>query len=161
MAQRSGYEFPLLREVIDTNQAQLESVVEKIGRAAGCPLAQATVAVWGLSFKAGTDDRRRSPAVDIVAQLVDAGAQVRAYDPSVTGPVPDLPDTVVIAADPYDACAGSEVVAVLTDWDEFAKVDLDRIRETMAVARMVDARNLFDARTMRDAGFEYVGLGNP
>lgn len=161
MAQRSGYEFPLLREVIDTNEAQLASVVEKIGRAAGGSLAQATVAVWGLSFKAGTDDRRRSPAIDIVARLVDAGAQVRAYDPSVSGPVPDLPDAVVVAGDPCDACVGAEVVAVLTDWEELTKVDLDQVRETMATARMVDARNLFDSGTVRDAGFEYVGLGNP
>ena len=119
------------------------------------------MAVWGLSFKAGTDDRLGSPAIDIVARLVDAGAQVQAYDPSACGPVPDLPDTVVIAGDPYDACVGAEVVAVLTDWEELTKVDLDQVRETMAVARMVDARNLFDSGTVRDAGFEYVGLGNP
>lgn len=120
------------------------------------------MAVWGLSFKAGTDDRRGSLATDIVARLVDAGdTRVRAYDPTVSSPVPDLPDTVVVAGDPYDACVGAEVVAVLTDWDELTKVDLHQIRETMATARMVDARNLFDSGTVRDADFDYVGLGNP
>lgn len=161
MAERAGYEFPLLREVIDTNDAQLRSVVEKISRAAGRPLAQAAVGVWGLSFKAGTDDRRRSPAVDIVRLLVDGGAQVRAYDPSISGPVPDVPAGVTVVADPYQACAGADVLAVLTDWDEFTKVDLARIHQTMATPRMVDGRNLFDPQTLRDEGFEYVGLGNP
>lgn len=161
MAQRSDYEVPLLREFIDTNQAQLASVVEQIGRATCRPLTQATIAVWGLSFKTATDDRRRSLAVDIVAQLLDAGAQVRAYDTSVSAPASELPETVVIGADPYDACTGSEVVAVLTDWEEFTKVDLERVRETMTVARMVDARNLFDPRSLGDVGFQYVNLGNP
>lgn len=161
MAQRSGYEFPLLREVIDTNEAQLESMVTKITRAAARPLGQATVAIWGLSFKAGTDDRRRSPAVDIVTRLVASGARVQAYDPSVTAPAPDLPEAVVICPDAYEACAGADVLAVLTDWEELTKLDLDRVHEVMAAPRVVDGRNLFDARSMRDAGFEYVGLGNP
>lgn len=111
-------------------------------------------------MKAGTDDRCRCSAMDIVAQLVVAGAQVRAYDPSVSGPVRDLPDIVVFAGDPYNGCVGAEVVAVVNVWEEFTMVGLDQVRETTAVARMLEAGYLFDSGTVRDAGFEYVSLGN-
>jgi UDPglucose 6-dehydrogenase len=161
MAERAGYEFPLLREVIDTNEAQLQSVVDKIATAVASEPLDAVVATWGLSFKAGTDDRRRSPAIDIIRRLVILGRKVRAYDPLVDGPVPELPDEVEIVTDPYEACEGASVLAVLTDWDTLTKLDLTRVRARMANARMVDARNLFDASSARDHGFEYVGLGNP
>ena len=161
MAERGGYEFPLLREVIETNEAQLQSVVDKILRAAGPDPATTTVAVWGLSFKAGTDDRRRSPAIEIVQRLERRGARVRAHDPAVTGPVPELTGTVEVLADPYEACQGASVLAVLTDWESFTKLDMSRVRDVMAAPRVIDARNLFDARSMRDLGFEFVGLGNP
>ncbi|HZU78840.1 MAG TPA: UDP-glucose/GDP-mannose dehydrogenase family protein [Acidimicrobiales bacterium] len=161
MAERSGYEFPLLREVIETNEAQLQSVVDKIRLVAGRPLADANVAVWGLSFKAGTDDRRRSPAVEIVQRLVASGAQVRVYDPSVTGPAPDIPEEVELLGDAYLACKGADVVAVLTDWEVFTRLDLARVRQLMTSARMVDARNHLDPAAVRAAGFDYLGLGNP
>ena len=161
MAQRAGYEFPLLREVIDTNDAQLASVVDKVAGAAAMPLHEATIGVWGLSFKAGTDDRRRSPAVDIVNELRQRGATVRAYDPAATGPVPEVDGEVVVCGDPYDAAAGADVVAVLTDWEEFTKIDLDRLRAAVGSPRIVDARNCLDATALRAAGFDYIGLGNP
>ena len=122
---------------------------------------EATVGVWGLSFKAGTDDRRRSPAVDIVNQLRQRGATVRAYDPAVTGPVPEVDGDVVVCADPYDAATGADVVAVFTDWEELTKIDVGRLRSAVAAPRIVDARNCLDAASLRDAGFDYVGLGNP
>src|SRR5579872_2354825 len=116
MAERAGYEFPLLREVIQTNEAQLQSVVDKVLRDAEAEPTATTVAVWGLTFKAGTDDRRRSPAVEIVQRLVRRGVRVRAYDPAVTGAVPEFDGGVEIVLDPYEACKGAAVVAVLTDW---------------------------------------------
>ncbi len=162
MAERAGYEFPLLRQVIETNEAQLQSVVDKITTALGGDVDGAHVATWGLSFKAGTDDRRRSPAVDIIGRLVAGGVKIRAYDPLVAGgPLPELPREVEVVGDPYDACEGASVLAVLTDWEVLTKLDLARVRQLMAAPRIVDARNLFDASTARDHGFEYVGLGNP
>ncbi|HZU79692.1 MAG TPA: UDP-glucose/GDP-mannose dehydrogenase family protein [Acidimicrobiales bacterium] len=161
MSERSGYEFPLLREVIETNDAQLQSIVDKIRLAAGRPLAEVTVGVWGLAFKAGTDDRRRSPAIDIVQRLLAAGAQIRAHDPAISGSVPELPDDVEIVGDAYLACKGADVVALLTDWDEYKGVDLARVKKLMASPKIVDARNLLDPDALRSAGFDYVGLGNP
>jgi len=161
MTERAGYEFPLLREVIETNEAQLRGVVDKILSAGAADPGAGPVAAWGLSFKAGTDDRRRSPAIEIVQRLVARGVRVRAHDPSVTGAVPELPSPVEVLADPYDACEGASVLAVLTDWESFTKLDLGRVRDVMATARVVDARNLFDPRSLRELGFEYVGIGNP
>ena len=160
MSERAGYEFPLLREVIQTNEAQLQSVVDKVLRAAGADPTAITVAVWGLTFKAGTDDRRRSPAVQIVQRLARRGVRVRAYDPAVAGPVPEFDGDVEVVLDPYEACKGAAVLAVLTDWPSFTELDLVKAREGMSTARMVDARNLFDPETTRQAGFEYIGLGN-
>ncbi len=160
MSERAGYEFPLLREVIETNETQLQSVVDKVLRAAGPDPTSAVVAIWGLSFKAGTDDTRRSPAVEIAQRLARRGVQVRAYDPAVTGPVPELRGDVDVVGDPYEACSDASVLAVLTDWAEFTDLDLSKTREVMAAPRMVDARNLFDAASTRALGFEYVGVGN-
>lgn len=160
MSERAGYEFPLLREVIQTNEAQLQSVVDKVLRAAGADPATSMVAVWGLTFKAGTDDRRRSPSVEVVQRLTRRGVRVRAFDPAVAGPVAEFDGDVEVVLDPYEACDGAAVLAVLTDWPAFTELDLAKAREVMSTARMVDARNLFDPETTRKLGFEYVGLGN-
>lgn len=160
MAERHGYEFPLLREVIETNEAQLQSVVDKIRVIAGRPLHDVTVGVWGLAFKAGTDDRRRSPAIDIVHRLLAQGAKVRAHDPAVVGPIPELAGTVEIVPDAYFACKEADVLAIMTDWDLYKTIDLARVRTLMASPRIVDARNLLDPAQVRVAGFDYVGLGN-
>ena len=161
MSQRAGYDFPLLREVIETNEAQLQSVVEKIVRAGGTDLPAHPVAVWGLSFKAGTDDRRRSPAVEIVQRLLQRRLRVRAHDPAVEGPVPEFAEGADLFDDPYTACEGAGVLAVLTDWESFTKLDLGRVRQAMRTPRIVDARNLLDPAAARAQGFEYVGIGNP
>jgi UDPglucose 6-dehydrogenase len=161
MAQQGGYEFPLLREVIDTNEEQVASIVTKMRTAVGGGLAAAEVATWGLSFKSGTDDRRHSPAIDVINRLVAEGAHIRAFDPTVTGPVSELPENVEICADAYTACKGAAAVAVLTEWEDFKALDLRKVSAEMAQPRMVDARNLFDPSVVRRAGFLYIGLGLP
>ena len=119
------------------------------------------MATWGLSFKSGTDDRRHSPAIDVISRLVAEGAHIRAFDPTVTGPVAELPENVEICADAYTACKGAAAVAVLTEWEDFKALDLRKVGAEMAQPRMVDARNLFDPSVVRRAGFLYIGLGMP
>ncbi len=155
IAAEGGYDFDLLKGVISVNEQQLRRVVDKIERAAGGSLAGVRVAVWGLTFKAGTDDLRDSPSIAICGQLVAKGAKLRAYDP--TGPT-GL-QGIDLAADPYDACDGAEVLAVLTEWDEFRWVDLDRLATLMEVQTIVDARNLLDRSAAARAGFRYQGIG--
>jgi UDPglucose 6-dehydrogenase len=155
----AGYDFRLLAAVADVNQLQYQRVVDKIRGALGGELRGAQVGLWGLTFKANTDDVRDSPALAVASSLTAEGAGVRAYDPvageQARARVPDLE----VVPDPYDACAGADVVAVLTEWDEFRWLDFARVSEIMRTRRIVDARNLLDPAAMRKRGFSYQGLG--
>ncbi len=165
IAESVGYDFALLRAAIAANEEARERVVRKVEEAAGGDLSGRTVGVWGLTFKAGTDDRRMSPAVDVTRRLADLGVSVRAYDPTVPpGPVPtDLADLegMVLCADAYDACRGASAVALLTEWDEFRGLDFAKVADLMASPALVDARNLLDPAALRRAGFSYSGVGRP
>jgi UDPglucose 6-dehydrogenase len=159
IAEQAGYDFSLLRSVIETNEAQLASVVDKISDAAGGDLQGAVVAVWGLTFKARTDDRRDSPAVDVVRRLVAHGASIRAYDPTVHGPVPELPERVETFADAYAACEGAAALAVMTEWEELRWLDFAKVHDVLARPAVVDTRNLLDPAQMKRLGFRYTGMG--
>jgi UDPglucose 6-dehydrogenase len=159
IAEQAGYDFSLLRSVIETNESQLQSVVAKITAAAGRKLDGAVVAVWGLTFKARTDDRRDSPSIDVIRRLVRQGATVQAFDPTVSGPVPELPDGVDITPDAYTACDGAVALAVMTEWDELRWLDFEKVRACLAHPAVVDARNLLDPSQMRRLGFEYSAIG--
>jgi UDPglucose 6-dehydrogenase len=200
-AELAGYDFSLLRGVIEVNRAQRDRVVAKIKAECPAGLSGARVAVWGLTFKANTDDLRESPALLVVARLLEEGALVAAYDPVAGERAPaalavrrevvltDAPAEIVlaspggravasppapppppapsslplerffIAADPYEACRGATVLAVLTEWDEFRWLDFERIRGLMGHPAVVDARNLLDPQVLRRRGFRYLGIG--
>ena len=151
----AGYDFSLLKGVISVNAEQYERVVAKIQRHAGGDLRDVPVAVWGLTFKARTDDMRDSPSIEICRRLAARGAQLKAYDPTVTADLPGL----TVTKDPYGACEGARVLAVLTEWDEFRWLDFRKIKDLMAEPRVVDARNLLDPAAMRRWGFTYEGIG--
>jgi UDPglucose 6-dehydrogenase len=144
----------------------------------GGDLAGAVIAVWGLTFKAGTDDLRNSPSVEIIKRLVAEGATVQAFDPTVKipsgkssapveelsrseagGTVATLDDSVRAFSDAYAACEGASAVVVLTEWDEFRWLDFSRVRERLAAPVVVDARNLLDPAQLRRIGFDYTGIG--
>ncbi|MCA1845976.1 MAG: UDP-glucose/GDP-mannose dehydrogenase family protein [Actinobacteria bacterium] len=188
VAHHAGFDFSLLRQVDQVNRAQHEHVVGKIGAAAG-RLDGSRVAVWGLTFKADTDDLRASPALTIVERLLQEGAEVVGYDPVadrelahalVTRRGVLLPATTsgrpeagisspaastwadarfASADDPYEACQGASVLAVLTEWTQFRALDFERVKVAMAAPVIVDARNLLDRDALRQLGFEYWGLG--
>ena len=156
----AGYTFDLLRSAVEVNRRQRTRVVDKIRDAHGGPLAAVRVALWGLTFKANTDDTRFSPAVDIARLLAHEGAVVCAFDPAASSSVrTELRDLVEIASDAYEAARGADVLAVVTEWDEFRNVDLARVASMMAKPRIVDARNVLDPKSAREAGFEYHGIG--
>lgn len=151
----AGYDFDLLRGVIAVNAEQHARVVAKVTDLAGGSLEGAAVAAWGLTFKARTDDRRDSPAVEIIRLLREAGASVRAYDPTVRQPL----EGMEVCADPYAACQGASVLVVLTEWDELRWLDFAKVAAAMAAPCVVDARNLLEPAAMRLAGFRYQGIG--
>jgi UDPglucose 6-dehydrogenase len=200
-AEEAGYHFGLLRGVVEVNREQHERVLAKIHRAAG-RLDGNRVAVWGLTFKANTDDLRDSPALAVVERLLEEGALVAAYDPVAGARAPavlaararreivlsDVPvaglasggglaarpagpagapgqggrlplERLFVASDPYEACRGAAVLAVLTEWDEFRWLDFDRVRQLLAMPAVVDARNLLDPLSLRRRGFRYQGVG--
>jgi UDPglucose 6-dehydrogenase len=158
IAEDAGYDFSLLRGVVAVNEQQRTRVVRKVRAAARVDtLEGVTVAVWGLTFKAGTDDRRDSPAVVIGERLAAEGAIVRAYDPTV--PPGTAVGPFVVCADPYDAATGAAAVVVLTEWDEFRWVDADKVGAAVANRALVDARNIVDRVAFRAAGFTVEGIG--
>ena len=163
IAEDAGYDFELLKGVIAVNDQQFRLLVERIATLAGGSLDQVVVAVWGLTFKAGTDDLRDSPAISVISRLRDSGAAIQGYDPTVTqakGLPPHLSHLdIEICDDPYAACAGASVLAVLTEWDEFRWLDFDKVAAAMAAPVILDARNLLDPASLRRRGFAYQGMG--
>jgi UDPglucose 6-dehydrogenase len=117
------------------------------------------IAVWGLSFKEGTDDLRDSPAVQVVEMLVERGAVVRAHDPAALANAASRLPGIVLRDDLYDAAAGADAVALCTPWREYGLVDFDRLKQVMRGDLLLDGRNMLDAARVEAAGLRYVGIG--
>jgi UDPglucose 6-dehydrogenase len=158
IAEDAGYDFGLLKGVITVNDQQYGRIVEKIRLAAGGSLAGKIIAAWGLTFKALTDDLRDSPAVEIVSRLIAAGAEVTFFDPTQAIAPAGL-EKMKIAATPLEACNGADVIAVLTEWDEFRQISPNDAAGLVRAKKIVDARNLLDKSEWLRAGFEYQGIG--
>jgi UDPglucose 6-dehydrogenase len=159
IAEDADYSFDLLKGVITVNDQQLDRVADKIRLAAGGNLSGKVVAVWGLTFKAGTDDLRDSPAIAIIERLMKLGARVQAYDPTVNVVRPGIPNNLEIAASSNEATSRADVLAVLTEWDEFKWISPSTIAAEMTGKQVVDARNLLDRKDWERAGFTYQGIG--
>ncbi len=160
IAEDGGYDFTLLRGVIEVNDEQFDRVAQKIIDAGGG--GQVQIGALGLTFKAGTDDVRESPSIEIIRRLVAKGCSIRGYDPAVTELPADVMeglDTLEVVDDPYAAAEGASVLVVLTEWDDFKWLDLDKLGEVMATKNIVDARNILDRGACRRAGFSYAGIG--
>ncbi len=155
VAQDAGYDFQLLKSVIEADHAQRRRVAEKVRQAAGGGLHRRRVAMWGVAFKAGTDDVRESPALRIARFLQADGAEVVAYDPEAAS------DELIMAPDPLAAVSEADVLLVTTEWPEFLTVDMADVAKLMKGHRVVDARNLLDPKAVRAAGLDYWGLGRP
>jgi UDPglucose 6-dehydrogenase len=115
--------------------------------------------VWGLTFKANTDDLRESPSLVVIENLLERGAVIRAWDPTVEVSRPPIPDDVIVCADPYVACMDADAVVVLTEWPELEGIDAAKVAELVRRRAVVDARHILDRNTWRQAGFDYQGIG--
>jgi UDPglucose 6-dehydrogenase len=161
IAKEAGYDFSLLAGAIASNDEQLARVVAKVEHLCGGSLGGATVGVWGLTFKANTDDRRDSPSLQVTRRLAELGATVQAFDPTVDAeaePADDLRG-LQLRGDPYEAAAGARALVVLTEWDEFRWLDFSHLLGVMTEPNIVDARNLLDPAAVRRIGFRYTGIG--
>jgi UDPglucose 6-dehydrogenase len=140
------------------NAKQRESMIPKIEKLAG-GLEGKRVAVLGLAFKPETDDMRDAPAVDIIRGLGKRGATVIAYDPIASNEAREILPQIEFAADEYEAVTGADVLVLVTEWNQFRALDMERIRNSMKAPRIADLRNIYDPNDIREMGFEYVGVG--
>ena len=163
MAKQCGVDLQLLQEIREINLRQKEIFFNKIVSALWT-LRGKRIAALGLAFKSDTDDVRESPALDIIRKLLNAGAKVTAYDPAATKRAKEVlpPDSnLTYADDLYEAAKDADAVVILTEWKEFAAIDLDRLREALRFPIVVDGRNLYKPQQMLDHGFTYFSVGRP
>jgi UDPglucose 6-dehydrogenase len=163
VAQQQGVDFQILEEVRKVNATQQEVFFNKV-RSALWTLRGKKLAALGLAFKGDTDDIRDSPAIDVIKKLIDAGASVTAYDPAAIEKAKAvLPpsDNLSYATSAYEAAQGADAVLILTDWAEFAKLDLSHLNKVLRYPIIIDGRNLYKPAEMHDHGFTYVSVGRP
>lgn len=155
-----GLVFDVLEAVERVNDRQKLVVLEKLRAGFGGQLKGRTVAVWGLAFKAETDDMRESPSIPLIEGLLTAGARVQAHDPKAMETARAVfGDRVMYAADPYSAVHGADALAIVTEWLVYRNPDFDRVKSLLRQALVVDGRNLYDPARMRALGFTYHGIG--
>lgn len=158
VAEEVGYDFELLKVVQEINRFQRQEIVRK-ARNALQNLRDKTIGVLGLSFKPNTDDMREAPSIDIIGQLQEEGARIRAYDPQAMHNASKILRSVELCHDPYEAARDSDALVLITEWEEFKTLDLPRIKRQLKQPVVIDGRNVFDPARMRALGFSYVGVG--
>jgi UDPglucose 6-dehydrogenase len=157
-----GHENLFVHVIQTINKNQKKRFVDKIENKLGRPLAGAKIAVWGLAFKADTDDIRESAALDVIRYLLDKGAQVKATDPKAMENMKQIfKDEVEWSQDPVTCAAGADAVALLTDWPQYTTLPFRKIAATMSSPIIFDGRNCLHRDVMRDAGFQYYPMGRP
>jgi len=158
-ARDQGLELDLLRAVERTNERQKKLLVARAVKHFGS-LADRPLAVWGLAFKPKTDDMREAPSIDVVEGLLGKGARICCHDPVAEKSARRLfGDRIRYAPNPYSALEGAEALFVVTEWNEFRRPDLDRMKSLMKTPVVFDGRNLYDPARMREKGFTYYGIG--
>lgn len=162
-AQVEGSPVRILEAVIDVNEARKQEMADKVIESLGGPDSARgkTVAIWGLTFKPNTDDLRDSPSIAIIPALQKAGINVRAFDPQGMEGAAKLFDGVDFRPSALDAVADADGLCLVTHWPEFASVDLGAVKAALKAPRFVDLRNVFDPKTMTEAGWDYRSLGRP
>src|SRR5207249_1336050 len=159
-AQDIGLAPDLLEAVEAVNRRQKLVLLDKVRQELGQDLRGARIGVWGLSFKAETDDMRESPAIPLLEGLLAAGATVRAHDPKAMQVARGIfGQRIEYARDPYDAVQGADALVIVTEWLVYRNPDLERMRDLLRRPVLVDGRNLFDPERMRRLGFVYHGIG--
>ena len=156
-----GVDMSLIKEVVSANEKQKERVADRLIFLTG-PVKGRTVCVLGLAFKAETDDVRESPAITIVERLLEHGATVHAHDPEAAANFRAIfGDRVTLFDTDFEAIAGADALLIVTEWNEYRNLDLERTREIMRGNIIFDTRNVLDAEKARSMGFIYAGIGRP
>jgi UDPglucose 6-dehydrogenase len=158
MAEEKLVEPRILNTVTHANYDRRRTVVKRIEQMLGT-LQGKTIGLLGMAFKPNTDDMREAPSIDIAQMLVDGGATVRAYDPVAAENAHGILPAITMVDDPYDMAKDSDALVVITEWNEFKQLDLERIRNLMKTPILFDGRNVYDPAEVRSLGFSYRGVG--
>ena len=158
IAEKSGCDFSLLKEVERVNQGRIEGFVKKL-RDELWVVRGKKLAVWGLAFKPNTDDVRFAPSIALIQALLKEGATVRAYDPEAMDKAKaDLPN-IEYCQDPYEAAEGADAILIVTEWEQFRNLDWRRLKGIVEQPLILDGRNMFDPNEVARNGFRYVSVG--
>ena len=158
-AQDHGAPTKIVEAVVGINDARKKRMAERVAEAVGGDLTGKSVAVLGLTFKPNTDDMRDSPALDIVPALTEMGASVRAHDPEGMEEAREHLPAITYCDGPYHAVEGADVAVILTEWNAYRALDLQRLKDTMNAPVLVDLRNVYDPERVREMGFTYASVG--
>jgi UDPglucose 6-dehydrogenase len=158
IAHELGYDFTLLKEVQRINANAIQRFLKKVHDTLWI-VKDKSIAVLGLAFKPNTDDMRLAPSLEIIRPLQQEGARIKAYDPKAMDKASELLPNVEFSPDPYTAATGADALILCTEWDEFRRLDLDKLRGVMAQPIVLDGRNLFDPARMKKLGFAYKSVG--
>jgi UDPglucose 6-dehydrogenase len=158
VARQFGCESRIVDTVIEVNENQRARMIAKIEKLIG-ETKNKTIAVLGLAFKPETDDMREAPAIDIIKALVERGAKIRAFDPVAMSEAAKILPDIVYAEDEYQATEGADALVFVTEWNQFRALDMKRVYESMKTPKIADLRNIYNPATMRELGFDYVGVG--
>lgn len=153
-----GVETSIVDAVIQANEYQRQAMLPKIEKLVG-DFGGKRIGVLGLSFKPETDDMRESPAIDIIKAMQERGATVRAFDPVAMEEAKHCLPDIEYAADEYDAIKDSDALVIITEWNQFRALDMERVKQLLKAPKIADLRNVYEPKDMRELGFEYVGVG--
>ena len=153
-----NYDVRIVEAALFVNDLQRKSIIERVRRLVP-QLEGKTIAILGLAFKPETDDIREAPALKIIEDLLSGGAKVRAYDPAAIETARRILPGIEYCEDEYEAARGSDVLVVVTEWNQFRRLDMPRLKEAMREPNIVDLRNIYEPETMRSEGFNYLGMG--
>lgn len=160
LADRAGVDFGLLKEAERVNKQRVDRLIEKVKKALWVMKGK-QIGVLGIAFKPNTDDIRLAPAIEVIRRLLAEGANVRATDPEAMDRARAVFPNLIYNADPHDVARGADALLVLTEWEQFRKLDWKRVRDEMARPLVIDARNMLAPAMMRDLGFDYMSFGRP
>ena len=159
-AEEFKYEFRILKAVMDVNRRQKNRLVEKLNNYFGDNLKGKTFAIWGLAFKPNTDDIREAPALHIIDELLELGANVKAYDPEAMHHVKEIyGDSIELTADQYAALVNADALLIVTEWNAFRTPDFNKLSSSLNKKVIFDGRNIYSLDTMKDLGFYYESIG--
>ncbi len=160
-ASEHGVDLTIVDAVVSANERRKQGMADKVVAACGGSVAGQTIAVLGVAFKPNTDDMRESPSLDILPRLKELGATIRAYDPAAMDEAIRVLDGIDWCDSAFAAIEGSDALVIITEWNEFRALDLDRVKAVMRRPLMIDLRNIYDATRMASAGFDYHSVGRP